>query len=68
MRYSREIMAKKERAKPSAPQVTLADLQAEPSRVVRAARRAGGVSVVDDTGRTLFNLWMPHDPLPGWRG
>jgi hypothetical protein len=61
-------MAKKERAKPSAPQVTLTDLQTEPSRVVRAARRAGGVSVVDDSGQTLFNLSMPVDPLPGWRG
>src|SRR5690349_3457377 len=56
---SGEIMAKREPAKPSAPRVTLAQLKTEPGWVVRAARRAGGVSVVDDAGQTVFRLWMP---------
>lgn len=60
-------MAKKEQAGTSPSQVTLAELQSEPRRVVSAARRAGGVSVVDEEGRTLFSLWMPVDPVPGFR-
>ena len=63
-----ESMAKKERATSSLSQVALADLQSAPKRVVSAARREGGVFVVDEHGRTLFRLWMPVDPVPGFRG
>lgn len=60
-------MSKKETRKAAAT-VTLKQLETHPARVAAAARRPGGVSVVDDSGRVQFKLSMPVDPIPATRG
>ena len=61
------IMAKKE-PRTVGTTVTLQQLETEPGRVAAAARRAGGVDVVDANGRLQFKLSMPVDRLPALRG
>jgi hypothetical protein len=43
--------------------VLLVTLKRNPRLVTRAARRRGGVRVVDESGKLLFSLWIPSTPL-----
>jgi hypothetical protein len=43
--------------------VRIEELRTDPDRVAVAARRKGGVRVVDAAGVERFTLWIPHTSL-----
>ncbi len=52
------------RPKPRLPKtVRIDELKTDPDRVAVAARREGGVRVVDAAGVERFTLWIPHTTL-----
>jgi hypothetical protein len=44
--------------------VSIKTLKLDATKVILAARRPGGVRVVDDNGKLRFRLSIPSTPLP----
>jgi hypothetical protein len=61
-------MAKTQTKRSTAPRrATLDDFDRDLPRVLSAARKAGGVRVVDADGNTRFHMSIPHVALPDSR-
>ena len=58
-------MAKARKRQPKRRQITIEEFDRYPSRAIAAARKPGGVRVVDAHGKLRFHMTIPHADLPG---
>ena len=56
-------MSARRSKKPGARQFTIEQLRDDHARVIKAAKKAGGVIVVDSEGQRRFSLWIPQNTI-----
>jgi len=60
-------MAKARKKQPKRRQITIEEFDRNRARAIAAARKPGGVYVVDSEGKLRFHMVIPHDTIPDTR-